>query len=75
MPKHEPIKKITQLSDIEPMLSLRDIAQIMGLSLRTVSTWRAEGYLCKPDLTHGRTVRWKRDTIKNWLDEQSAQAQ
>lgn len=72
MPK--PAAATAKPIDIEPMLSIRDIARIVGCGRRTVATWRAEGYLCKPDLAHGKTVRWKRQTVEAWLAEQSAQA-
>lgn len=75
MSKPDLVTETSEFNDIEPMLSLRDIARRVGLSLRTVAAWRAEGYLCRPDLVHGKTVRWKRETVETWLAQQSVNAQ
>lgn len=51
----------------ESMLSLKDVAQLLGIAKRTLHTWRASGELPKPDLKIGKTVRWRRTTIENWI--------
>lgn len=53
------------------MLSLRDVAKLIGIAKRTVHTWRASGELPKPDLQIGKTVRWRRSTIENWITASS----
>ena len=50
------------------MLSLNDVAQLLGIAKRTVHTWRASGELPKPDLSVGKTVRWWRSTIEHWIE-------
>jgi len=51
----------------QPMLSLDDLAQLFGIAKRTVHTWRASGDLPKPDLSIGKTVRWRWSTIDQWI--------
>lgn len=51
----------------QSMLSLDDVAQLLGIAKRTLHTWRASGELPKPDLKIGKTVRWRRTTIENWI--------
>lgn len=53
------------------MLSLKDVAQLLGIAKRTVHTWRASGELPKPDLKIGKTVRWRRSTIDKWITASS----
>lgn len=74
MPKPDPGTENKDLIDIAPMLTLQDLACMLGLSKRTVAAWRAEGYLCEPDVEHGKTLRWKRETVEAWLAEQPAKA-
>ena len=59
---------------IEPMLSLEDIARMVRCDKRTIQTWRAQGFLCQPDLVHGKTVRWAPSTVRAWMAEQSERA-
>jgi len=61
-------------SPIQPMLNLEDLSIVLRRSARTIRQWRADGYLPKPDLSHGKTVLWRAETIDNWLDEQSRKA-
>ena len=50
------------------LLSINDLAQLIGIAKRTVHTWRASGELPPPDLTLGKTVRWRATTINTWID-------
>lgn len=52
---------------IEPLLSMRDICDVVGCSMRTLGAWRASGFLPDPDLEHGKTLRWRRQTIEDWI--------
>ena len=56
---------------VEPYLTMGDLSRILRRSIRTIRHWRAEGYLPKPDLVHGKTVLWRRETVNGWLHEQS----
>ena len=59
------------MSNIEPMLTMADIAAKLQRSTRTIRQWRAEGFLPRPDPVHGKTVLWRESTIGVWLDEQA----
>jgi predicted DNA-binding transcriptional regulator AlpA len=61
-------------TELEPMLTMADIASHFQVNIRTVRQWRASGFLPKPDLNHGKTVRWRQSTILNWVDEESERA-
>lgn len=59
---------------IEPFLTMDDLARILRRSIRTIRHWRAEGFLPRPDLVHGKTVLWRPSTINKWIDGQSLEA-
>ena len=61
-------KTVTQ---IPPMLSPQEFAQLLGIGRRTFQTWKAAGKLPPPDLCVGKVIRWKPATIDRWLAEQS----
>ncbi|MEM6552589.1 MAG: helix-turn-helix domain-containing protein [Planctomycetota bacterium] len=63
------------MSKLEPMLTMADIAAKLQRSIRTIRQWRAEGFLPRPDLVHGKTVLWRESTLAAWLDEQAQVAQ
>jgi predicted DNA-binding transcriptional regulator AlpA len=46
---------------------IRDIAQALGVSLRTVEGLRSAGTLPKPDILLGRVPLWRVETIRVWL--------
>jgi len=49
------------------LLTVSDIAELMRVSTRTVHRYRSEGLLCEPILLGGRTPRWRREDITNWI--------
>jgi len=55
--------------DYEPLLSLADLARMLGVGRRTLHTWRAAGHLPEPDFKIGQTLRWRRKTIERWIDK------
>jgi excisionase family DNA binding protein len=50
------------------LLSIADIARIVGVGDRTVRRWRPEGKL-PPALEFGGLLRWRRATIEAWIAE------
>jgi hypothetical protein len=52
----------------QPLLSKRDLASWLGLSLRSLEMMRSSGRLPAPDVVFGRLPRWRVETIKAWLD-------
>lgn len=56
------------------MLSVKDVAQMLGVSPSAVYKWTSEGSFPKPyKLGNGdarrSTSRWKRDEVEAWLEE------
>lgn len=53
---------------IAPLLSIRDIARIASVSVRTLERERSADRFPKPDLRIGRALRWKPETVRAWID-------
>jgi predicted DNA-binding transcriptional regulator AlpA len=56
--KRDPSKAVT--------LDRRELAERLGVSDRTLDTWRATGYFPPPDIQNGRVVRWFVATVEDW---------
>jgi len=55
-------------SALEPLLSMNDVARALNCSRRTLESMRAGGRFPRPDVSIGRSPRWKPDTIRAWID-------
>ena len=53
---------------IEPMLSIDDLAALLGCSRRLVERMRSAGKIPKPDIKIGKMPRWKPETIRRWIE-------
>jgi predicted DNA-binding transcriptional regulator AlpA len=51
------------------LLTMKDIADMFGVKLRTVKRWRAIGLLPEPSRITGRTLRWSLDDILAWFED------
>ncbi|QDU23583.1 helix-turn-helix transcriptional regulator [Urbifossiella limnaea] len=58
----------TPLPDPVALLSVDDVAALLGVSPRTVWRLRDGGHL-PPPVRVGSLVRWRRATLLMWLDE------
>jgi predicted DNA-binding transcriptional regulator AlpA len=56
---------------IEPLVGIDEWAATLACSRREVERMRAAGKLPPPDLSIGRSPRWKAGTVRAWIDEQS----
>jgi predicted DNA-binding transcriptional regulator AlpA len=57
---------------IEPLLSRRDLANVLRTSLRSLDRLQASGRLPKPDMyLSARQPRWRAETIRTWIDQQT----
>lgn len=54
---------------LEPLLSVRDVAAVLGCTRRTVERLRSSGKFPGPDLRVGRMPRWRRETLTRWITE------
>ena len=53
-------------------LSQRQIAELLGASVRTIQTWRSAGKMPPPDVRVGGVLRWRRETVELWLERSAA---
>jgi predicted DNA-binding transcriptional regulator AlpA len=61
----------TVATSIDPLLAQVDLCRVLVTSQRTIDRLRASGRLPRPDLHIGRSPRWRPDTIRSWIDQQS----
>lgn len=50
---------------VTDVLTVAQVAEYLGLSVRTVETYRADGRLPEPTMV-GRTPTWTREQIDQW---------
>ncbi len=46
----------------------KDLETVIGVDERTIQRWRSSGKFPKPDIAIGRTLLWRVETIKAWLE-------
>ena len=57
---------------VPDLLTARDVARRLSISLRTVWRWTALGLLPPPVHPHSRSTRWRAADIERYLEELSA---
>mgnify|MGYP006273288665 CR=1 FL=1 len=57
-------------SAAEALLTPRDVADMLRVSVRTLYRWIDHGHVTPP-LRLGRSLRWRRDDIDRWLEDQA----
>ena len=55
------------------MMTVKEVAEALGVSERSVWRWSATGIL-PPGIKIGASVRWREETIEQWLAKQEQQA-
>jgi predicted DNA-binding transcriptional regulator AlpA len=53
---------------VERMVSRKDFAAIIRVSLPVLDRMRAAGKLPRPDMYISRSPRWRADTIRAWIE-------
>ena len=53
---------------IPDLLTVRDVAQRLSISERTVWRWTAQGLLPPPVHPHARSTRWRAADIERYLE-------
>jgi predicted DNA-binding transcriptional regulator AlpA len=56
------------------LLTLSDLCELVGISISTGRLWRREGRLPPPLQFTRRGLRWRRSTVRAWLDRLEAGA-
>jgi predicted DNA-binding transcriptional regulator AlpA len=60
---------LTMLKGNNVYLTSKQIAELLGISPKTISAYKARGQMPKPDKEYGRTPLWSYDTIEKWRGE------
>jgi predicted DNA-binding transcriptional regulator AlpA len=55
------------LSNVNVLLSRRDVAELMGLNVETIKYHRAAGTMPDPDYIVDQKPLWRRETIERWI--------
>ena len=53
----------------EPIMTASEVSALVRVHLRTLRRWAHEGIFPRP-IRIGRTVRWRRTDIDDWIREQ-----
>jgi predicted DNA-binding transcriptional regulator AlpA len=59
----------------DPLLTVREVAGVLGVTAGAVRSLRSQGYLPEPDepdeetVPNRRTPRWRTSTITTWLED------
>ncbi|MNN91157.1 Helix-turn-helix domain protein [compost metagenome] len=53
----------------ENLLTPEQAAQMLGLSVKTLATWRSTGRHSLPYIRCGGRIRYRRDDLATWLDQ------
>jgi excisionase family DNA binding protein len=61
------------LTDADELLTARELAAELKVSLRTLERWRARG-IGPAYVRLGRTVRYRRSDVNTWLERQRQNA-
>jgi len=60
------------MSNMQVLLSRRDVAELLGLNVETIKYHRAGGTMPDPDLIIDDKPLWRRDTIDGWIAARAA---
>lgn len=55
----------------EPLLSIEEVARYLNVPVGTVRKWRATNS-GPPGFRVGKHVRWRRETLERWVEQQQA---
>jgi len=56
---------------LEPLLSIVEVAKLLGVSKRLIERDRSAGKFPMHDLVIGRMPRWKPETVRAWIDSRA----
>ena len=60
------------MSDVNVLLSRRDIAELMGLNVETIKYHRGRSSMPDPDYVVDDKPLWRRETINQWIAARAA---
>ena len=62
----EPARNATNVAGIPPVLSVRQLGELLGYKACTIREWRRSGKL-PPPVVIGQQIRWRGQDIARWL--------
>ena len=62
------------MSDVNVLLSRRDVAELLGLNVETIKYHRGRSSMPEPDYVIDQKPLWRRDTIDQWIATRRNQA-
>jgi excisionase family DNA binding protein len=68
-----PQQQANVISSDQRLLTIGQLATLLGVSKSCIRKWLASGFLPPPLKLGKRLVRWERDTIADWLAQQRQQ--
>lgn len=60
---------LDMLKGANVFLTSQQVAELLGVSPKTISAYKARGQMPKPDREYGRTPLWRLSTIQKWRGE------
>ena len=57
---------------INGIVTAKDLAQLLGINLKTLYTWNFRDKLPEPDMIHGRQMFWTKKSANRILEEYQA---
>ena len=60
------------MSNVNVLLSRRDVAELLGLNVETIKYHRATGGMPDPDYVIDQKPLWRRETIDGWIARRAA---
>ena len=62
-----------QENNLETLLTVKDVADILSIGVRTVWRWAAQGKIPRPIRLARNTLRWKASQLQEYMDKTSAE--
>jgi predicted DNA-binding transcriptional regulator AlpA len=56
------------LTPIEPLIGKKEIATTLGVSVRLLERLISGGRFPAPDVVFSRLPRWRRETVREWIE-------
>lgn len=51
------------------LLTVKQVAEVTGLAVGTITAYRNRGQMPEPDAVYGRTPVWRESTIRKWRNK------
>ena len=55
---------------MEKLLSINDLAELLGAGRSTIYFWQANGTPLPPSVRIGKRQKWRQSDVENWLNNQ-----